>query len=258
MLTTESVLDSANRLRPLLLQLNRELRRELAPLGITGGQAALLHRSSTKPGIGVRDLAAHEGVSAPAMCRLRRPARGRRARHARALARATAAGSGSSSPTRAARLLRSARSRRTAWLAGARGSGSTRRSSPRSRPRVPALARCLDGGRVTAALLRANRRTFASLRKHRNYRLFFAGQVMSVSGTWMQNIATAWLVLELTHSPVAVGVLALCQFLPFTVFGLFARRARRPLRRPPPGDRTQARRDAARRRARRPDPARRS
>ena len=38
----------------------------------------------------------------------------------------------------------------------------------------------------------------------------------------MQNIAAAWLVLQLTHSPVAVGMLALCQFLPFTVFGLFA------------------------------------
>jgi len=75
---------------------------------------------------------------------------------------------------------------------------------------------------VTAALLRANRRTFASLRRHRNYRLFFTGQVISVSGTWMQNIATAWLMLELTHSPLAVGLLALCQFLPFTVFGLFA------------------------------------
>ena len=75
---------------------------------------------------------------------------------------------------------------------------------------------------MTAALLRANRRTFSSLRKHRNYRLFFSGQVISVSGTWMQNIATAWLILQLTHSPVAVGVLALCQFLPFTVFGLFA------------------------------------
>ena len=75
---------------------------------------------------------------------------------------------------------------------------------------------------MTAALLRANRRTFASLRRHRNYRLFFGGQVISVSGTWMQNIATGWLVLELSHSPLAVGLLALCQFLPFTVFGLFA------------------------------------
>jgi MFS family permease len=38
----------------------------------------------------------------------------------------------------------------------------------------------------------------------------------------MQNIALAWLVLSLTHSPVAVGILALCQFLPFTFLGLFA------------------------------------
>jgi MFS family permease len=74
---------------------------------------------------------------------------------------------------------------------------------------------------VTAAIASLNRRTFASL-KHRNYRLFFLGQIVSVTGTWMQNIAMAWLVLDLTQSPVAVGALALCQFLPFTLFGLFA------------------------------------
>jgi MFS family permease len=75
---------------------------------------------------------------------------------------------------------------------------------------------------VTAALLALNARTFASLKRHRNYRLFFTGQVISVSGTWMQNVALAWLVVELTHSPLAVGVLAFCRFIPFTVFGLVA------------------------------------
>jgi MFS family permease len=75
---------------------------------------------------------------------------------------------------------------------------------------------------VTAALLALNARTFASLRRHRNYRLFFTGQVISVSGTWMQNVALAWLVVELTHSPLAVGALAFCRFLPFTIFGLVA------------------------------------
>ena len=74
---------------------------------------------------------------------------------------------------------------------------------------------------MTAAIAALNRRTFASL-AHRNYRLYFAGQIVSVTGTWMQNIAMAWLILELTHSPLAVGALALCQFLPFTIFGLFA------------------------------------
>ena len=82
----------------------------------------------------------------------------------------------------------------------------------------------------------STRRTFASLRRHRNYRLYFAGQVVSLSGTWMQNIALAWLVVELTHSPVAVGLLAFCRFVPFTVFGLFAGVARRPPRQPPLDD----------------------
>ena len=75
---------------------------------------------------------------------------------------------------------------------------------------------------MTQLLLRMNRRTFSSVRKHRNYRLFLGGEAVSVTGTWMQSIAAAWLVLELTGSPVAVGILALCQFLPFTLFGLFA------------------------------------
>jgi MFS family permease len=75
---------------------------------------------------------------------------------------------------------------------------------------------------VTAALLALNRRTFASLRRHRNYRLFFFGQVVSVSGSWMQNIALAWLVVELSDSPLAVGALAFCRFAPFTVLGLVA------------------------------------
>jgi len=65
-----------------------------------------------------------------------------------------------------------------------------------------------------------NERTFASLRRHRNYRLYFSGQVISLSGTWMQNIALAWLVVELTGSPVDVGLLAFFRFIPFTLFSL--------------------------------------
>jgi MFS family permease len=65
-------------------------------------------------------------------------------------------------------------------------------------------------------------RTFASLKKHRNYRLFFAGQLVSVCGTWMQMIALAWFVADHTRSPIAVGILAFCRFIPFTLFGLVA------------------------------------
>ena len=71
--------------------------------------------------------------------------------------------------------------------------------------------------RLAAAL---GGRTFASLR-NRNYRLYFIGQAISFTGTSMQTIAAAWLVLQLTHSPVAVGALALVSLLPVTVFGLF-------------------------------------
>jgi MFS family permease len=74
---------------------------------------------------------------------------------------------------------------------------------------------------VTQAILRFNGRAFASVRKHRNYRLFFLGQAVSLPGTWIQRFAQAWLVYTLTHhSAIAVGVLAFAQFLPFTMFSL--------------------------------------
>ena len=73
---------------------------------------------------------------------------------------------------------------------------------------------------MSPLLRAAGRRTFASLRIHHNYRLFFGGQVVSLAGTWMQNVALAWFVVELTSSPLAVGFLAFCRFLPFTLFGL--------------------------------------
>ncbi|MEX1004329.1 MAG: MFS transporter [Acidimicrobiia bacterium] len=56
-------------------------------------------------------------------------------------------------------------------------------------------------------------RTFAAL-AIRNFRLYFTGQVVSVSGTWMQRVAQSWLVLELTGSGAAVGGVTAFQFLP--------------------------------------------
>jgi MFS family permease len=61
---------------------------------------------------------------------------------------------------------------------------------------------------------------FSSLRI-RNYRLFFMGQVVSNTGTWMQRIAQDWLVLSLTGSATAVGVTTALQFLPMLLFGLY-------------------------------------
>jgi MFS family permease len=69
--------------------------------------------------------------------------------------------------------------------------------------------------------VRTARRTFYSLR-YRNYRLFFGGQIVSQTGSWMQRIALGWYVLQLTHSPFDVGVMAFAQFFPYMAFGLFA------------------------------------
>lgn len=57
--------------------------------------------------------------------------------------------------------------------------------------------------------------------RHRNYRLFYAGQGTSLIGTWVQNIAQAWLVLELTDEPLALGLVTVAQFAPVLVLGLF-------------------------------------
>ena len=61
-------------------------------------------------------------------------------------------------------------------------------------------------------------RTFASLRV-RNYRRYFTGQVVSLTGNWMQTVAEMWLVVQLTGSGVSVGLTAGLQFLPILLFG---------------------------------------
>jgi MFS family permease len=61
-------------------------------------------------------------------------------------------------------------------------------------------------------------RSFASL-KIPNFRRYFTGQLVSISGNWMQMIAEIWVVLSLTGSGVAVGVTTSLQFLPMLIFG---------------------------------------
>jgi len=52
---------------------------------------------------------------------------------------------------------------------------------------------------------------------HRDFRLFFAGQLVSLVGTWMQSVAQSWLVLELTNSPFRLGLIGTLQFAPVLV-----------------------------------------
>jgi DNA-binding MarR family transcriptional regulator len=106
----------ANRLRPVLLRINRELRRETASLGVTGGQAALLYLLSRSPGVGVRALAGHEGMSAAGMSghvdRLEAAGLVRRVPSTDDRRRI-----GLELTDEGVRMLRAVRRRRTAWLA---------------------------------------------------------------------------------------------------------------------------------------------
>ena len=105
----------ANRLRPVLLQLTRELRREIHSLGVTGGQVSLLVQIQRSPGIAAAALARRERMSAPGMSKY--------------VARLEAAGLvertelhdrrrvGLRLTEQGERVLRSVKKRRTAWLA---------------------------------------------------------------------------------------------------------------------------------------------
>ena len=106
----------ANRLRPVLFKLGRELRREIHSLGVTGGQVGLLVQIKDRPGIGMRELASLERMSVPGMSKFiarleqaglvqRAPVEGDQRRVG---LRLTPAGH---------KVLRSVKSKRTAWLA---------------------------------------------------------------------------------------------------------------------------------------------
>lgn len=69
-------------------------------------------------------------------------------------------------------------------------------------------------------LTEVTRRTFRSLRV-RNYRAWFIGQTVSMSGTWMQTVAQGWLVYSLTHNALYLGLTAALQYLPILVFGTY-------------------------------------
>jgi len=78
---------------------------------------------------------------------------------------------------------------------------------PTPTPEIPAIPAARNG-------------LFRSLR-NRNYRLFAAGQVVSNTGTWMQRIAQDWLVLTITHSGTALGIVTALQFLPILLFSVW-------------------------------------
>jgi DNA-binding MarR family transcriptional regulator len=106
----------ATELRPVLLRLARELRKETEQLGVTARQATLLWLVRRRPGLSLAELAAEEGISPPAMCghvdRLERAGLIERVRSTEDRRRV-----GLRLTEDGARLLRRVRARRTTWLA---------------------------------------------------------------------------------------------------------------------------------------------
>jgi DNA-binding MarR family transcriptional regulator len=112
-----SPVELANRVRPVLLRISRELRRELHSIGVTPGQISLLVQIRDTPGMGVSDLAERERMSVPGMSghveRLVRAGLVERTRDEGGDRRRV----GLTVTREGHNVLRSVRSRRTAWLA---------------------------------------------------------------------------------------------------------------------------------------------
>jgi len=77
-------------------------------------------------------------------------------------------------------------------------------------------------GQEIADLASPRRSGLLRVFRHRNYRLFFTGQIVSLMGSWMQNTAQPWLVYDITHSKLLLGVVSFCSTVPvffITPFG---------------------------------------
>ena len=75
---------------------------------------------------------------------------------------------------------------------------------------MPPLDPAARSGHITRAL------------RHRNYRLFFSGQSVSLIGTWITRIATSWLVYRLTGSELLLGIVSFCGQIPTLLLTPFA------------------------------------
>ena len=76
--------------------------------------------------------------------------------------------------------------------------------------------------RMNGAVLAAEVRTSFRALRHRNFRLYWWGQLVSLVGTWMQTVAQGWLMHRLAASPFMLGLLGCAQFLPVLAISLWA------------------------------------
>src|SRR6266705_4356006 len=95
------------------------------------------------------------------------------------------------------------------------------RSDPMNIMQVSSNRRSIDTPQIAVEHpVKGLHRAFMALR-HRNFRLFWLGQLISLTGTWMQSTGQAWLVLQLTHNALLLGLVGALQFLPVMILALF-------------------------------------
>ena len=207
---TISTTDLAHRLRPVVTRLARRMRQEAAA-ELSPTQGAALATIDCHGPLTPSELAARERIQRPTATRV--------------LARLEEAGLVARTPDPADRrsslvsttpaghelLRRGARPQRrlSRSAAGPPEPRGPRRARPRRRnPRAHAR-----GGTASDRRGRSPRSAFP------NYRRYFSGQVISITGNWMQIVGEMWLMVKLTGSGVSVGLTAGLQFLPILLFG---------------------------------------
>ena len=210
---TISTTDLAHRLRPVIARLARRMRQQ-AGGDLSPTQGAALNTIACHGPLTPSELAAREKIQRPDRHARARAAGGGRADRAHRRSRRPPLEPGRRDRRRATRCSPPSRERKDAYLAQ-----RLDRLSPEDLAVLERAAGILErvleeGARVSPALAR----TFSSL-KVPNYRRYFGGQLVSITGNWMQTVGEMWLMVKLTGSGSLVGLTAGLQFLPILLFG---------------------------------------
>ena len=206
--------ESVIRLRNAVLRIARRLRTSGDPEGLTATQSSVLATLVRQGPMRAGDLAEAEALNPTLLSRVLGAPRGPRPRLARAGPRGRPGDHRARDPRRAAPDRAPPRAPGGAAAGLARGPDARGARVPAGRP-----PRARGAGRGGAALIRAwASGTFSALEAP-NFRRFLAGQAVSLVGTWMQTVALGWLVLQLTGSGTALGMVVAAQFLPILLLG---------------------------------------
>ncbi len=222
--TKTTIAELASHLRPALLRLTRIVRNQRVDMSVTLTQLSAMGTLRKRGPMSAGELANCERVQPPSMTKVvaNLEERGlvRRDVHPsdrrQAVLAITDAGE---------QLLESERRSRDEWLTRRLATLTSEERALLQRvstdPRQAGRAVTeLETQTATATPEHPHTGMFRSLRI-RNYRLYAAGQLVSLTGTWMQRVAQDWLVLELTNSGTALGIVTALQFGPAVLVGMW-------------------------------------